>query len=285
MQWTGFALTVLVAHGVAKSLMFMSTGAVGLTTNCQNLTELGGLWRRMPATTTAFVVGSAGMVGVLPLGGFWALREGVSTFWYDSPLLVAAILVVNLLNALNLVRVFRLIFLGPPRPKTLRTPEVGWAMAVPMVAQTIVTLLLPLIMARLSVIPDLEYINVPASAAVIVSGLIGCVAGALVKLEHYEGRSMFAPYRMLQDTLAQDFYVSNFYNITVVRAIGLLSRLGAWFDRYIIDGFVNAIGVASLGAGEGLKYSSSGQSQSYLLTITVGVGAIGLALLWLLDLI
>jgi len=35
-----------------------------------DLTEFGGLWSRMPTTTTAFVVGAAGSNRVLPLGGF-----------------------------------------------------------------------------------------------------------------------------------------------------------------------------------------------------------------------
>jgi NAD(P)H-quinone oxidoreductase subunit 5 len=284
MNWTGFGLMILVAHGVAKSLLFMSTGAVSLTTNCQNLTELGGLWRKMPVTTISFIVGAAGLIGLLPLGGFWAMQQGISTFWYDSWWLVAPLLLVNALNALNLTRVFRLIFLGKPRPKTHRAPEVGWPMAVSMVSLITITLVIPIIMDKLSVIPDWEYLNPPATLSLVASGIIGTIAGCLVPLERYEGRSMFAPYRMLQDLLAQDFYVAEFYNLTIVAAIQSLSRLGAWIDRYIVDGLVNAIGVASLGAAEGLKYSSSGQSQTYLLTIAIGVGAIGVTLLFLLDL-
>jgi NAD(P)H-quinone oxidoreductase subunit 5 len=122
MQWTSFALLLLFTHAIAKALLFMSVGSIIVTTNNQNLTEMGGLWSRMPATTTAFVVGSAGLVGLLPLGGFWALREGVNVFLYGFPGLVAVLLLVNCLTAINLTRVFRLVFLGPPQPKTKRAP-------------------------------------------------------------------------------------------------------------------------------------------------------------------
>ncbi len=280
MQWTSFALMVLFAHGVAKALLFMSSSAVSLTTNCQDLTELGGLGKKMPVTTISFVVGSAGLVGFLPLGGFWALLNGIDVFWYDQPWLVAVILLVNGLNALNLTRVFRLTFLGEPRPKTRRAPEVGWAMAVPMVSLTIVTLLVPLMMQWVDVLPDWELVNLGAAGALVLSGGVGFIVGGLIPLERVDRRSIFQLYRWVQELLAQDFYVFQFYYRTVVPAVVGLSKVSAWIDRYIIDGLVNLVGVASLSAGQGLKYSVSGQSQSYLLTIVVGIGAIGLALFW-----
>jgi NAD(P)H-quinone oxidoreductase subunit 5 len=280
MQWTSFALMVLFAHGIAKALLFMSSSAVSLTTNCQDLTELGGLGKKMPVTTIAFVVGSAGLVGFLPLGGFWALLNGMDVFWYDQPWLVATILVVNGLNALNLARVFRLIFLGESRQKTRRAPEVGWAMAVPIVSLTIITLLVPAIMQQVEVLPDWELVNWGATGSLVLSGLVGFMVGGLIPLERVDRRSIFPPYRQLQELLAQDFYVFQFYKFTVVAAVASLSRVSAWIDRYIVDGLVNGVGFASLFAGEGLKYSASGQSQSYMLTIVLSVGLIGAALVW-----
>ncbi len=279
-QWTSFALMVLISHGIAKALLFMSSSAVSLTTNCQDLTELGGLGQKMPATKIAFVVGSAGLVGFLPLGGFWALLNGIDVYWYDRPWLVVVILLVNSLNALSLTRVYRLTFLGEVRPKTRRAPEIGWAMAVPMVSLTIITLLVPLVMQKLEVLPGWELVNLGATAALVLSGLVGFIVGGLIPLERVDRRSIFAAYRWLQELLAQDFYVFQFYKFTVVAAVALLSRVSAWIDRYIVDGLVNMVGFASLFAGEGLKYSASGQSQSYLLTILLGIGAIGIALFW-----
>jgi NAD(P)H-quinone oxidoreductase subunit 5 len=280
LQWTSFALMVLFAHGVAKALLFMSSSSVSLTTNCQNLTELGGLGRKMPATTIAFAVGSAGLVGLLPLGGFWALLNGMDVFWYDQPWMVAVILLVNAINALNLTRVFRLTFLGESRPKTRRAPEVGWAMAVPMLSLTIITLLVPVMMLKVEVLPDWELLNRGAAVALILSGIGGVLVGALIPLERVDRRSLDRVYRWLQELLAQDFYVFDFYYKTVVPAVVGLSKVSAWIDRYVVDGLVNLVGFASLSAGQGLKYGVSGQSQSYMLTILVSVVSIGVALMW-----
>ncbi|MBD2022592.1 NAD(P)H-quinone oxidoreductase subunit F [Leptolyngbya sp. FACHB-36] len=282
MQWTGFALLVLFTHAIAKALMFMSVGSIVLTTNTQDVTEMGGLWSRMPATTSAFVVGSAGLVGLLPLGGFWALRQGVNAFIYDQPWLVAVLLLTNCLTMLNLTRVFRLVFLGLPQPKTRRAPEVPWTMAVPMVSLTIVTLLIPLMLGRLSLLPDWAYANQMAMLLLVISGAAGCVIGATVHLNRTWSRPIQIPLKFVQDLLAYDFYVDRLYRVTVVLTVTWLSRLSAWFDRYVLDGIVNFVGIVSIFSGESLKYSVSGQSQFYLLTILIGVSFLGalLTFMW-----
>jgi NAD(P)H-quinone oxidoreductase subunit 5 len=53
-----------------------------------------------------------------------------------------------------------------------------------------------------------------------------------------------------------------------------------WGDRYIVDGFVNFIGVASIFGGETLKYGNSGRTQFYTLTIALGVVLITVLMSW-----
>lgn len=278
MQWTNFAMIVLFTHAIAKALLFMSTGSVILTTTTQNVTEMGGLSRKMPATTTAFVVGAAGLIGLLPLGGFWAMREGVNTFLYDSPWIVAILLTVNALTAVNLTRLFRLVFLGPTQDKTRRAPEVPWPLAVPLVSLTVITLLVPVMMQKLSILPDIDYVNWTAVGLVMASGAAGVGVGATLRLNRTWARPVQVSLKFAQDLLAYDFYVDRLYSYTVVWVVDLISRGSSWFDRYVLDGFVNFVGIASLFSGESLKYSISGQSQFYLLTILLGVGVIGIFL-------
>ncbi|MBE9028292.1 NAD(P)H-quinone oxidoreductase subunit F [filamentous cyanobacterium LEGE 11480] len=279
MQWTDFALMLLLAHAVAKALLFMSCGGIVLATSTQDLTELGGLGRRMPATTTSFIVGAMGGLGLLPFGVFWALHRGLNSLM-EHPLLVAVILLTNCLNGISLVRVYRLVFIGDVQPKTRRAPEVPWGMAFPMVALSIVTLLFPLVLERLELLPKLSQVNWLAVGLLIVSGVIGVAIGALMPLQHAKARPLQPVQRFLQDLVSYDFYIDRLYGFTVVLAVGTLSRFVYWFDRYVVDGFINLVGFASILSGEGLKYSVSGRSQGYMLTILLGVGLIGLYLTW-----
>jgi NAD(P)H-quinone oxidoreductase subunit 5 len=277
-QWTDFALILLLVHAIAKALLFMSVGSIITTTITQDVTEMGGLASRMPATTSAYLVGAAGLVGLLPLGMFWALQRGLSDVW-DKPLLVGVLLTTNLLTGINLVRVFRGVFLGPIQPKTRRAAEVPWTMALPMVVLTVGTLVLPVVLQRLELLPPFSQLN-GAAVLLSASGAIGVIIGVLVPISHTWARPIQPLQRFLQDLLAYDFYVDRFYGLTVVWTVNTLSQVIYWCDRYIVDGLVNLVGLASIFSGEGLKYSISGRSQAYVLTILVGVGLLGILLAW-----
>ncbi len=280
MQWTDFALLILFTHAFAKALLFMSVGSIIATTNNQNLTEMGGLWSKMPATTIAFLVGLAGLIGLTPLGSFWALERGLDTFWTSQSWIVAVILLFNCLTAINLTRVFRLAFLGKSQPKTRRAPEVPWTMAVPMVTLTITTLLVPLMMQSLSLLPDWNYINRTAVVLLMLSGLVGTVLGAVIELRRTWSRSMQKSLRFVQDLLAYDFYIDRLYRVSVVLVVQQLSRFNAWLDHYVVDGAVNLVGLATIFSGQGLKYIVSGQSQSYIVTILLGVSLLTAIFSW-----
>lgn len=279
MNHLDFALILLFTHAIAKALMFMSVGSVIYTTQNQDLTELGGLWSKMPATTTSFLIGALSLIALPPLGGFWSLLQGLADFWHDSGI-VLLILAVNSITTLGLTRVYRLVFLGESQPKTRRAPEVPWTMAVPMVSLIFVCLLIPLIMQKLELLPTWTAINKPAAVALIGSSILGVAIGYAIPLQKAWSRSLQLPLRMSQDLLAYDFYIDRLYRITIVFAVSTLSKISAWGDRYIVDGLVNFVGLTSIFSGEGLKYSTSGQSQGYILTILISLGLFTLLISW-----
>ena len=185
LQQPAVALLLLFAHGLAKALIFMGVGSVIATTNCQDLTELGGLGSRMPATTSAFLVAGAGLTGLLPLGCFWCFGFLVQAFLPNQPFLAAVVLITNGLTAFNLVRVYRQVFLDTPHPKTRRAPEVNWLMALPMVSLTVIVLLLPLMFQRLNPVAGLSAVNSTSIGLVVASGALGVLAGSLVRLDRF----------------------------------------------------------------------------------------------------
>ena len=278
------AFLLLFVHGIAKALLFMSAGSVILTTSNQNVTEMGGLWSRMPATTTAFVVGSAGLVALLPMGVFWTFQRWFNGSWQVDWWLLSVVLFVNALSALNLTRIFRLVFLGKPQMKTRRAPEVPWQMAFPMVSLTIVTLIAPIAPIQwplwLSPTTPLnltnELIIQSAVPSIFLSGAIGVGIGATIRLGRAWARPTQVSLRFFQDLFAYDFYIERFYEVTVVAGVSFLAKFTSWLDRYVVDGVVNLVSLATIFSGNALKYNVSGQSQFYILTIVIGVSL----LLW-----
>lgn len=273
------AFLILFSHGVAKALLFMSAGSIILTTSGQNITEMGGIWSKMPVTTLSYMTGSAGIVALLPFGMLMTFSR-----WFNGNLqvswwLLTILLMVNLINAINFMRVFRLVFLGKTQPKTKRAPEVPWQMAVPMVSLIIVTILASLVPLKYSLwlsynSPILENGSIVIDYGIyliIASGFIGCVIGAFLPLRRGWNRPIQKPIRIIQDLLAYDFYLDKIYEFTVVAFVSNVAKYTTWFDRYIIDGVVNLVSLATIFSGSALKYNTSGQSQFYILTIIIGV--------------
>ena len=288
------ALLLLFTHSISKALLFMSIGSVITTTNTQDLTEMGGLWSKMPATTVAFVVGAAGMVALLPLGNFWAMRRWLDGFWEVPLWLVIVLFLVNGLTALNLTRVFGLVFAGKPQAKTRRAPEVGWPMALPMVILTVIALLVPWTLQKwqllisgnglLAETGDFDSVNLLLKTLdvplLMLSGLIGCAIGVAIYWYGVLPKPVRLPIPALQDLLAFDFYIDRIYMLTVVWAVASIAKISAWTDKYIVDGVVNLFGFATIFSGEGLKYSGTGQSQFYVLTIVGGVAGLLALVIW-----
>lgn len=271
LQKPGIALLFLFAHGLAKALQFMAVGAIIATTNCQDLTELGGIGSRMPATALAFLVGSAGLLGLLPLGCFWCYGLMVDNLRLLSPVYALVFLLTNLLSAANVTRVFRSVFLGPATPKTKRTPEVNWLMALPMASLTVIVLLLPWIMERIDPVPGIASFPLPVGLSVAASGAIGVLIGSLVHLDRFWSRSRQPALRVVQDLFAYDFYTPEIYRRAIVMPVASLAQLTRWFDIHVIKALVDGVGRLSLATAEGLKLSVSGQLQTYVLTLIASI--------------
>ncbi|MGB5636401.1 MAG: NAD(P)H-quinone oxidoreductase subunit F [Waterburya sp.] len=279
------AFLLLFSHAIAKALLFMSAGSVILTTNNQNVSEMGGLGSRMPATSLSFLVGAAGLIGFAPLGMFWTYQRWFNGSWDVDWWLLLIVMFVNALSAINLTRLFRVIFLGEPQVKTRRAPEVPWQMAVPMVSLMVVTLIATFAPIQWSLwlspntplpLNQPELINQYAIPLLIASGALGCVIGSTIKVHQAWSRSRNLAFRFLQDLLAYDFYIEKLYEVTVIAAVFNLARFTSWVDRYIVDGAVNLVSLATIFSSNALRYNTSGQSQFYIATIVIAVGL----LLW-----
>ena len=265
------ALLLVLTHAVAMGLLVMSTGGVIWNNITQDLTKLGGLWSRRPISGLALIVGTLGLVAFPPFGGFWALLKLADTLWSTQPWLVGVVLAVNALTAFSLTRIFSLIFGGQPQQMSVRSPEALWLMVLPMTFLLGFTLHLPLVLQSLSLLPNWAVLNKDVAMLLTWSSIFGCSLGGAV----YLGGTWFKPIRTiwkpLQDLLAYDFYTAKLYRFSIVFAVDSVSKIIAWLDRYIVDGIVNLVGLATVFSGQSLKYNVSGQSQFYMLTIVVAL--------------
>ena len=272
------ALLLILTHAVAMTLLYMSAGAVIISNITQDITMLGGIFGRRPVSGMAFLIGAASLIAIPPLGGFWALLELGDYLLDVQPILLGVLVLVDGLTAFSLMRVFVLVFGGRAKQMTKRSPEVLWTMILPMTILVGVTLHFPFILQQFDLLPTRANIDKTVALMLIGSSLTGLSFAAWLYLRESKDRPVKLVPTSIQKLLANDLYIQDIYRLTIVSLIGTTSRIVAWCDRYIVDGAVNLVGIGTLFSGQALRYSNSGQSQFYFLSIVLATILLGLIL-------
>jgi NAD(P)H-quinone oxidoreductase subunit 5 len=274
------ALKLLLVYAIAMAILVMSIGGIILTNVSQDITQYGGLWSRRPITGICFLVGACSLVALPPFGGFWILSQIISYQWVNHPLIALGIITVEALTAFSLTREFCSLFGGQIKAFTVRSLEGLWALILPMTVVTGLALHLPMLFATWGFIAPWESLNIPAVVTLVGATVLGIVSAAYLYLNEQIPKPIKFPAPALQDFFANDLYTAQFYKVTIVALVGVVSQVVNWFDRFIVDGIVNLVGLATVFGGQTLKYNVSGQTQFYAFSILLGVALFILVLCW-----
>ncbi|HVS14096.1 MAG TPA: proton-conducting transporter membrane subunit [Thermoanaerobaculia bacterium] len=130
-------------HALFKSLLFLGAGSVVHATGSRDLEQMGGLARRMPATTALFLAGAIAICGLPPGNGFVsellvylglaraAIEPGAAWAALSAPVLAAT----GALALACFVKVLGVVFLGSPRSQAAQAAhEAPAGMLAPMAA-------------------------------------------------------------------------------------------------------------------------------------------------------
>lgn len=109
------AAVFYMVHAILlKTQLFMTLGIIGRETGSFELEDLGGLYRRRPGLAITFLLGALALIGIPPLGGFWAkvmmIEAGVNT---GATVAIAVVIVYSLLTFIPLIRIWSHAFWRP----------------------------------------------------------------------------------------------------------------------------------------------------------------------------
>ncbi len=119
-------------HAIFKSLLFFTIGAVIYRTGTRNMSELGGLIKKMPVTFTGALIGIVALSGVPPLNGFvskWMIYEAL--LQKKEVFLLIFAFVGSTGAFLYLYRFIHSVFLGQLPEKYENVREVPFLMQIP----------------------------------------------------------------------------------------------------------------------------------------------------------
>ena len=287
----------------------------------QDIRMMGGLKHKMSVTFIVYAIGMMALSGVpLFFAGAWTKEAIVDAThqWPVSLLPYYLVLAGVILTSLYMTRQMLFVFFGKPREAAGHAHESPLVMTIPLIVLAVGTVLLSVFLTPAW--PWLEsYLSGEKAelhpALMIQPGLIVSLvlvaigigtgawfyrqAGAVDPLET-AAPALFRP-------LEHKFWIDELYALTVLKWSAAAAQVSAWLDRYFWDGIVSSIGgvargVASLVTvfdqsginkgvdqsceavqqmGRGLSHRQSGQIQSYLRAVGLGMLALLILYAWL----
>jgi NADH-quinone oxidoreductase subunit L len=282
------ALFHLVAHGVAKAMLFLTAGSIMHAMNDEtDIRKMGGLRQRMPITSIAFILGALALAGIPPLSGFWSKDEILLAVQRDGgPILLVLFLAAAVLSALYMARTVRIVFFGPLKPETEHAHEGPLSMRAPLVVFGLVTVAMGFIALPLGNFLFFEHVHeFEISALWSPVGIVLALGGFYAAWRLFSGpperverlRERFAPLHRL---LVNKYYLDDIYQWVVDNVALRAARIVAVFDRVVVnDGGVNGTGETVVNAGRRLRALATGKLYNYGMVMGLGIVFIAV-ILW-----
>ncbi len=298
----------LFTHAFFKALLFLGSGSLIHAVHSNNMSDMGGLKKYMPTTFVTFIIGSVALAGIPPLAGFWSKDEilnGASAGNYK--LFLAVGLIGAFMTACYMTRACYLIFWGEYRghghPHE-SPPSMVWPLRILAVPSIFVGLLnapgvekfhdwvefevdgvkpfllhpdfnvglavLSTLVALAGVGTALAYYNKGFLKGLTERvGLARTGYKVLVNKYYLDALFIDGVIRKIQYPIAKAAYWVNQNVIDgIVNAVGVASRKAAnitydYFDQQVIDGIVNGAGFTAEEGGAALRHTQSGRVQQY----------------------
>ncbi|MGB6371661.1 MAG: proton-conducting transporter membrane subunit [Atribacterota bacterium] len=132
----------MVNHAIFKGLLFLCMGAVTYSTGTRKLDNLGGLWKKMPITTSTCIIAALAISGIPPFNGFASktvLVEAVTNYSFVFKLVM---MVTAALTFASFLKLISYTFFGEPKRPLIIVKEVPLLMQLPMIVLAILCVLL-----------------------------------------------------------------------------------------------------------------------------------------------
>ena len=282
----------LLAHAFFKALLFMTAGnVIHAMHDEQDMRKYGGLFRQLPRTGGAFLIGSLALVGVIPLVGFFSKEQilGAAFSKPDDPLALGVWVIgaaTALITGFYTGRMWWISFAGKPSPeRPVEHPhEAPPVMLVPVLILAALSVVGGFIQTRaLGFGPSLvtDYLALgphwEESAGAVVVGLITMVLAALLFLVAYRfyvertWKAWSANLPWAQRLLERKYYFDEIYDFAFVRPMDAIASWGAKdIEQTVLDGAVVGTGNAAVAAARSLSLTQSGYFRNYVLVFVGG---------------
>ena len=280
----------LFTHAMFKALLFLGAGCIIHAVHSNEMSAMGGLRKYMPVTHITFLIACLAISGIWPFSGFFSKDEILTACFAFSPLMGWVMTGIAGLTAFYMFRLYYGIFWGKENKElhAHHTPhEAPATMTVPLVVLAVITCVAGFIPFGDFISSDGEAYTIHLDGGVVAISLTVAIAAiALATWMYLRAKQPVADrlattFSGLHKAAYHRFYIDEAYQFVTHRIIfGCISRPIAWFDRHVVDGFMNLLARTTQSAALGIRFMQSGSVQRYC--IWFFAGTLGLTLLLLI---
>ncbi len=309
-----FGVAHVVTHAFFKACLFLGAGSViHAMHHEQDIRKMGGLFKKMPITSTTFLLATLGIIGFPGFSGFFSKDAILAAAWsgpYGSPILWFVGWVTAGFTAFYMLRLTWLVFFGKCRAEhSEHIHETNIVITLPLIILGILS-----VVGGVIVIPEvftgkvdfitsfLSPVLGQAQVALNASGLhglplshsmefglmgasvlivfVGAIFAILVYKNGPSGGEKFANALGPIYSLVRDKWrIDELYAFIFIRPLAKLGKvLYSFFDKVIVEGVVNGIPETLYTGTSVASDSQSGMTRNYLKFIFISVFIFGLIL-------
>jgi proton-translocating NADH-quinone oxidoreductase, chain L len=257
----------LMTHAFFKALLFLGSGSIIHATGTQDITEMGGLAKKMKTTTWTFVAGALSLSGFPLLAGFWS-KDEILGFAFGTGQYIFFVVgaFTAFLTAFYMFRLVFVVFGGKQSHAAEHAHESPKTMTIPLIILAILAIIAgyvgaPFISKAASFgefikngihVKEVAFNFIPMAISVVVA-----LCGILLAYLMYGKRAiptdwLYRYVKPYHKVLVNKYYMDEFYSKAIVRPGIKFAHLVNWFDKNVIDGFVNLAGKATLVISKGV---------------------------------
>lgn len=292
----------LFTHAMFKGLLFLGAGAIIHAVHSNESIFMGGLRKYMPITHITFLIACLAIAGIPPFSGFFS-KDEILTACYNYSLIMGIFMSgVAALTAFYMFRLYYMIFWGKSyyetrlalynkggvEEKPHAPHEAPYAMTVPLMILAAISCVAGFIPFGTFISSNGHAYEIHLDTAVATSSILLAIAGISIATIIYKkdnnkvALSLKVRSKKFITAAYHRFYMDELWLFVTKKIIFHgISRPIAWFDKKVIDGFMDLLATATQGLARQIRTFQSGNIQSYCIWFLHGVMILALILIFL----
>lgn len=277
----------LFTHAMFKALLFLGAGSIIHAVHSNEMKDMGGLRKHMPITHITFLIACLAIAGIPPFSGFFSKDEILAAAFKFAPVMGWVMTVIAGITAFYMFRLYYNIFWAKEASHEHKPHESGFSMTIPLIVLALITCVAGFIpFGHFITANGLVYdIHLEASVAILSVGV--AIISILIATIFYKKETQPIPvmlatkFKGLYKSAYKRFYIDEVYQFITHKIIfACISTPIAWFDRHIVDGFMNLLSSITQSVSYSIRKFQSGRVQQYAYVFLLGIVVIiGLVLL------